>query len=209
MRLLKSIVPLTAVLALTFTSAVASPLAQDTPSGENSTNEISFEEAFGFTPDTIIEVEPGEELDLGQAVKTEQTTAGASRLAATRVTAYVNCTGTYDYPHAGNSSNYQAVNAHFKVKCTGTSGYVDVTTVRIQTRMTDHLRLGALNTLTGYYGYAFKGGDLRCLSEARGYQALGTAAITFPAGFQPQYGNFGVKSVTRSLYHNGSKCVYY
>lgn len=209
MKLSKSTVPLTAVLALTFTRAVASPLSEEFPTGESSTSEISFEEAFGFTPDVIIEAELGEEFDLGMAVLPEQASAQARGLNSLFGKIYVHCSGSYDYPHESASSACQAINAHLTVKCKGTPGYADITTVRAQSRMTDQIRLGAVSTRTGKSGYAFTGGELSCLTTARGYQALGVAAITWPAGFSPQYGSFGIKSTTRSFFHNGGRCVLY
>ncbi|WP_154646250.1 hypothetical protein [Timonella senegalensis] len=208
MKILRTIIPLTVAFSLSLTTASALPVTHNSSSDEPEPTTVSFEQAFGLSPDEIIEVEPGEEFSLGEAVKYEEKT-GRAGLTGSIVVATVTCTGSYDYPHPSTYSSKQTINAHLVVICKGTGGYERKTTLRIQTRMTDGTRLGLVNTENSLYGSARKGGDLKCTYSPAAYRAIGTAAITFPVGFTPAYGNFGIKSAVKSFKHNGKECAAY
>lgn len=78
----------------------------------------------------------------------------------------ITCSGRYDYPHAGSSSNRKKVNAHLIVTCSGTvAADARFTQITMQSRMMDTTdgRLGAVSTGTAI-GSGRIGGDLACVA---------------------------------------------
>lgn len=124
--------------------------------------------------------------------------------------AVITCTGSfngrpYDHPHPGKSSNRRAINAHLAITCTGTGA--GLTHVTVTSRMVDGRRAGAPDTDRGFRS-ARTGGDLRCVSQKRRYQAKGSIFIKFPPRYTPATATGSPVSVIKAFKRGpGGKCI--